>query len=117
MRSVASRLNDMLEAIADIEECYPLNWESFQADKRVQALIVHRLIIIGEAANGIPRDLQTEFPDIPWSGIIGMRNMLVHGYFATNTRVVWRVVEQDLAPLKAQLEHMLAKLGQDGQMK
>jgi uncharacterized protein with HEPN domain len=41
-------------------------------------------------------------------GMIGMRHVLVHGYFETDTEIVWKVVEKDLPTLKKQLETILA---------
>jgi YD repeat-containing protein len=34
----------------------------------------------------------------------------VHGYFETDTEIVWRVVEKDLPVLKTQLEKILTEL-------
>lgn len=42
--------------------------------------------------------------------MIGMRHVLVHGYFETDKELVWKVVEQDIPKLKAQLEKILAQL-------
>jgi uncharacterized protein with HEPN domain len=42
--------------------------------------------------------------------MIGMRHVLVHGYFETDKELVWRVVEQDIPTLKAQIEKILAQL-------
>jgi uncharacterized protein with HEPN domain len=38
------------------------------------------LQIIGEAARTLPDDVRAMAPDIPWTKMIGMRNILVHGY-------------------------------------
>jgi len=33
-----------------------------------------------------------KYPDIPWSKIIGMRNLLLHNYFKIDVDVVWTVI-------------------------
>jgi uncharacterized protein with HEPN domain len=38
----------------------------------------------------------------------GMRDRLIHGYFDVNLDVVWETVTQDLPPLVAQLQGLLA---------
>ncbi|NMB53993.1 MAG: DUF86 domain-containing protein [Leptolinea sp.] len=38
------------------------------------------LIILGEAANSIPEEYQEIYPEIPWSSMIGTRNVIIHGY-------------------------------------
>jgi uncharacterized protein with HEPN domain len=43
-----------------------------------------------------------------------MRHVLVHGYFETNTNIVWKAVERDLPILKPQIEAILEELDQGG---
>jgi uncharacterized protein with HEPN domain len=43
--------------------------------------------------------------------MIGMRHVLVHGYFETDSAIVWKVVEKDLPDLKNQIETILAGQG------
>lgn len=50
--------------------------------------------IIGEAARALSSDLKDQHPEMPWSKIIGMRNILVHDYFGIDVDVVWAVVER-----------------------
>lgn len=42
-----------------------------------------------EATRALPEDVRALAPEIPWSEIIGMRNILVHGYFDIDTYIVW----------------------------
>jgi len=42
--------------------------------------------------------------------MIGMRHVLVHGYFETDRGLVWRVVKQDIPNLKSQIEKILTEL-------
>jgi uncharacterized protein with HEPN domain len=46
--------------------------------------------------------------------MIGMRNILVHGYFAIDLDVVWDAVQQDVPPLKLAVEALLEKLEEQG---
>jgi len=41
---------------------------------------------------------------VPWRQIIGMRNVLTHGYFDIDLDIVWSVVERDLGKLRSQVE-------------
>ncbi len=41
---------------------------------------------------------------MPWRQIIGMRNVLTHGYFDIDLDIVWSVVERDLGKLRSQVE-------------
>ena len=55
----------------------------------------------------LPVGSQTEtratYPGIPWRAIIGMRNRLIHAYFAINTTIVWQTVTQEIPVLLPQL--------------
>ncbi|WP_231476560.1 DUF86 domain-containing protein [Methanoculleus sp. MH98A] len=66
--------------------------------------MIHHLQIIGEAVRGISSEFRTENPGIPWTDIIGMRNVLIHHYFGIDRDAVWNVVEHDLLELKSQIQ-------------
>ena len=45
--------------------------------------------IIGESASRTAEEIRNLAPDIPWLKIMGMRNVLVHGYFAIDVHLVY----------------------------
>jgi len=45
--------------------------------------------------------------DIPWQEIIGMRNIIAHGYFEVDLEVPWKTVRLDLPPLQQQMRVLL----------
>ena len=49
-------------------------------------------------------------PDTNWKVIVAMRHFLVHGYYQVDPEEVWNVIEQDLLPLKEQVEKYLAEM-------
>lgn len=88
----------------------------FAQDKRREDLNDDRLLvlglikaveIIGEAASKVTKVYQTEHPQIPWSAIIAMRNVLIHGYFNVDLDEVWSTPQNDLPPLIADLEKIV----------
>ena len=40
-----------------------------------------------------------------------MRNVLAHVYFGVNLRMVWQTIQEDLPPLKTQLNDVLRQGG------
>ncbi|MBW2069608.1 MAG: DUF86 domain-containing protein [Deltaproteobacteria bacterium] len=110
MRDPEERLRDILEAIAAIERYLPRGRDSFERDELLQVWFVHNLQIIGEAARALPQEIRALAPEIEWSKIIGMRNVLVHGYFEIDTEVVWMTATRDLPTLKPAVERLLRKL-------
>lgn len=103
MRSDRERFLDILEAIEKIERYAPRGRQAFEADEMFQVWVVRHLQIIGEAASRISIDTQSRFPEIPWGKMVGMRHVLVHGYFDIDLDIVWSVIENDLFPLKEKI--------------
>lgn len=110
MRTDHQRLTDALEAIERCLEQAKRGREVSEGDPLVQVWMVHHLEILGEACKSISVEVRTRHPDVPWSAIVGMRNVLVHDYFGIDLAEVWSTVDQDLALLRAQLRAALAGL-------
>jgi len=52
--------------------------------------------------------------DIPWRKVIGMRNVLVHGYFEIDTGIVWAAASRDAPALRSHIERLLKQLEELG---
>ena len=65
----------------------------------------HLQIISG--ARALPADVQALAPEIPWSQIVGMRNVLVHGYFDIDTDIVWNAATRDVPAIKPAVQRLL----------
>lgn len=101
------RLRDILAAIETIETYSVSSYEEFIADDKTQDAILYNLIIIGEAANQISDDFQEKHPLIPWSAMIGTRNIIIHGYDQVKLQIVWEILQRDLDHLKAEVKKVL----------
>ncbi len=110
MRDNRSRLRDMIQAINDIENYAVYGKERFDTDDLVRVYIAHNLQILGEAAYKLSADLRSQYLEVPWPKILGLRHVLVHDYFRVDYEIVWGVVEADLPPLRAQLKAILKDL-------
>ena len=101
------RLRDILTAIENIESYSLDSYAAFLADPKTQDAILYNLIIIGEAANQISDDFQDQYHLIPWSSMIGTRNIIVHGYDQVKLQIVWSILERDLEELKREIQRVL----------
>ena len=110
MRNDRERFVDILEAIEKIERHVPRGRQAFEMDEMLQVWVVRHLQIIGEAASRVSAETQNRFPEIPWGKMIGMRHVLVHGYFEIDLDIVWSVIEHDLGPLKIQIQAALQNI-------
>jgi uncharacterized protein with HEPN domain len=73
------------------------------ADRVLNLALVRLLEIVGEAAAKVTPEARARYPVIPWAGIVGLRNRLIHGYDSVDFDVLWRIVESDLPSLVAVL--------------
>lgn len=94
-------------AICLIEKYAAEGKDSFEKNELIQVWIVHHLQILGEGARGVSVESQKHYPEIPWSKIIGFRNILVHHYFAIDPSEIWRVVTVEIPPLKKEIGRIL----------
>jgi uncharacterized protein with HEPN domain len=105
-RSPRNRIRDIQAAITAIRQ--------FEAAGRDQPMVFDavrmRLLEIGEAANGIPKQLRDTEPSFPWREIIGMRNWMAHRYFDTAHAYIETTVDHDLEPLHSALERLADRL-------
>ena len=81
--------------------------ETIADDPYLQDGVVRCLILMGEAAKNLSADIRAEFPNIDWSGMIGLRNILVHRYQEIDYLQLWTIVNRDLEPVVEQLSAYL----------
>lgn len=55
--------------------------------------------LIGEAANRVPPAERDRLTALPWSQLVGLRNVLIHRYDEVNYDIVARVVRTELPTL------------------
>ena len=88
-RTVKDFLLDMLNAIEEVEEFTKgLTFEDFVKDRRTINAVIRSLEVLGEAARRIPEEMRTRYSVIPWRGITGMRDKLIHSYNGVDFTVV-----------------------------
>ena len=72
------------------------------------------LTAIGEGVNRInrirPDFLVSNFPNVPWIDIIGMRNRIAHGYFELDADIVYYAVTEDIPELLPTIQQAIAML-------
>jgi uncharacterized protein with HEPN domain len=102
------RVLDILDAIHEIRSFTAhLDFAQFQADLKTVRAVEMNLIIIGEATASIPEDVQAAHPDMPWHLMRGMRNRIVHAYFAVDERILWDTIRDDLPSLERRLRLLI----------
>lgn len=75
--------------------------------------VVRQLEILGEAACHVSAATREATPGVPWRGLTGMRNVLIHAYHRVDLDQVWQTVTVDLPPLLVAVEGFVGS-GTDG---
>lgn len=104
MRDYRLYLTDIRESIEKINAYIAgMDLTSFSQDSKTFESVLYNIQIIGEAANRIPEEIRERHPGIDRRGIIGMRNVIVHGYFSIDPETVWKTVHESIPRLRVQI--------------
>jgi uncharacterized protein with HEPN domain len=99
-------IDDIYDSIKAIQKyTFGLSRADFMASSEKQDAVIRRLEVIGEAANRLSDDFRSQYPEVPWSGIVGLRNVLIHEYDTIDLDRVWETIVKI-----PQLEHQIRKV-------
>jgi uncharacterized protein with HEPN domain len=75
--------------------------ETFDQDRLLQRAAKNVLSEIGEAAKGLSTEVTDAIDEVPWKEVKGIREKIVHDYYAINLDIVWSTFETWLPDLEA----------------
>ena len=114
IRVARLRIHDMLDNIEHVRTATSsLTFDDYVKQRILQLAVERAIGIISEASRHIPDDLKATVPEIPWSKIAGIGNVLRHDYRDVAPRAIWNILMTDLGPLEAALRKMLIRIGED----
>ena len=91
------RLEDIQTCIDNVRQFIEgISFEAFVNDKMRYFAIMKNIEIIGEAANMLTRNFRMNHSELPWRMIVGMRNVLTHGYANVSDLKLWKTATEDL---------------------
>ncbi len=106
----AAYLWDMREAAQEVLDFIrAANYARFASDKMLRYAVERQIHVIGEAAKRVSHTFRESHPEIPWKGIIGLRNVLAHEYGEVLVERTWRVATERLPELVRVLEPLIPK--------
>ena len=106
-----ARLVHILDALNNIESYIEdLSFNDFMNSKIHMAAVTKELQVIGEAGNKLSEKLKSDFPEIEWGRIKGLRNILVHEYFAIDYSIIWDTIKYNIPELKQEIDKILKQI-------
>jgi len=87
-----------------IEFTRGIRYYQYSKDKMRKSAVERQLEIVGEASNRLSKSTQSELNHIPWSEIIGLRNMIAHEYDEVKHEKIWRISKKHIPALLRDLK-------------
>ena len=77
-----------------------LSIDALEADWQRHWLLQRGIEIISEASQHLPAELEARHPEIPWTKVAGIGNVLRHSYEVVAAPILWKLVREDLPLLE-----------------
>jgi len=108
-RDERERLRDIKDAISTIHR-HLTNADETTASKEDPLLhdaLLFQFVVIGEAVKHLSPATREAAPEIPWTDIAGLRDLIAHEYFRIDIHRVIEIAERDLPPLGRAIDRLL----------
>lgn len=108
------RLGHILECTEKIITLTELlgSYENFETKWIEQDAMIRSFEIVGEASNHVSNETKSNYTDVAWHKIRGMRNFMTHEYFGIRLETIWQTAVHDIPVLKKQIEQIISDLEQ-----
>lgn len=98
-RDIILYLEEILESLAKVKNyTKDISFKHFEQEEFVQDAVIRNSEIIGEAIKQIPIDIKDKY-EYSWKEVAGLRDILIHQYFAISNEIIWDIIENELDPL------------------
>jgi uncharacterized protein with HEPN domain len=75
--------------------------------------LLYRLLVIGEAVKALPADLLDQEPNVPWSEVARLRDLLAHHYYRVDPQIIRLTVDAPLRDLQVAAARLMNTLNAD----
>lgn len=111
----AAVLRQMREAVSWIEsDVEGFDVTRFVDDRRARQLVERNLEILSEASRRIPPDLKATEPDVDWTALANLGNVLRHEYQRVDPVLLWTLLADELDALSTALRRLEERTRVDG---
>lgn len=97
----------ILAAVERIESYTEVGYQRYLSETVYQDAIIRRLEVIGEATKRLPKSLTDRYPQVNWTQIAKMRDLLIHHFQDVNLETVWNTALQYVPGLKSTVQQIM----------
>lgn len=110
-RIILQKISNYVRDVLQYVQGY--TFEQFMIDKKTISACAFTVSQMGELANHISPETQSEYAHIPWKSVRGMRNRIVHDYENIDLVVLWGTITSSLPEFQKQIEEILLRQTQE----
>jgi uncharacterized protein with HEPN domain len=107
--SILEHIIEYCEEIPQIHKDFGNTYETFKTNKHYFKSVAMNLLQIGELANHLSKEFQKKYSSIPYSSIISLRNIIVHGYGNLEYETIWDASHEDIPQLQKQCFEIISE--------
>ena len=96
--------------INDTKKFFGDDYSKFENDNIYQNAILTPVTQIGELVKKLPLEFRTEYNQIPWKNIAGMRDIVVHNYETIDKSILWSVANEETDKIKEFCQEILKEV-------
>ena len=97
-RTDEHRIADIIDAAKKLAERLDVPFETWLEDEDLRLVNEQLVEVIGEAARAMTQEGRDAWPSIDWTGLIGLRNVLVHAYHRIQPDLLWQAAPSTSPP-------------------
>ncbi len=107
-RFPALYLSEILVSMDKIERYITgLSYDEFILREETVDAVERNIEKIGEAAAAIAEEVRNRHPEVPWKTMVGLRNKVIHHYFAVDHEVIWQIITKNIPETKGKITEIL----------
>jgi uncharacterized protein with HEPN domain len=110
-RDPRTYVQHILRCIQVIEEWIVGGRDEFMGNEQLNTAVIRKLHELAESVQRLHPAYGDRYPDLPWTGVISFRNVVVHDYMGLNLEKVWLIATEDLPQLKPYIDGIARDLG------
>jgi uncharacterized protein with HEPN domain len=111
VKSERAYLEHILHCIGRVREDSSGGKDAVFASPTLQDALLRNLQILCESAQRLTEASKQRHPEVAWPAISGLRNVLVHDYFAVDWDTIWTIIQRDLPVLERAIRALLEEVG------